>query len=218
MKILKSLFLCGFILSVMACDDKINLDLNDKRPVNSVLVNDAEEVAILQQELEIEVKYVNNNTLYFYANEATLSKLKDIGYLVSQENPMQTSFKTVKLLSKYNNLLKKEKNLEVSKELLKNKIKILNREDDHWIIYGTLEDLKKIERLGFKLENLEIEIHPRTVKITGASVEDIQIINEMNVDIYSSELNGNYLTVYGGAYDYQIDRLRDAGFEVSIEN
>ncbi|MBT8258763.1 MAG: hypothetical protein KJO49_09855 [Bacteroidia bacterium] len=215
----KFIFLLGLSILVMSCDPKVNLDLTDKRPVKSIKIDDAEEASLIQQELDIEVKYVANNTLYFYSdNQETLSQLEEIGYLVKDENPKQISFRMVKLISKNKTSLSTEKNISILKELQEYRIKVFNREKSHWVIYGSLDDLSRLKELGFVMENLETEIHPRSVKIIVPSKDDIQKINEMGVDIYSSGQEGDSYLVYGGAYDYQIDLMAEAGYQISKEN
>ena len=61
-----SMFVC--------CTSPVNLEPPDKRPVKSIQVGDATEAALIQQEMDIEIKYVDANTLYFYSdNEKTIS-------------------------------------------------------------------------------------------------------------------------------------------------
>ena len=215
----KLIFLMGLSIILMSCDPKVNLDLTDKRPVKSIKIDDATEAALIEQELDIEIKHVANNTLYFYSdNEDVLSTLKEIGYQVTDENPTQISYKMVKLVSKDKTALSTEKNDSILKELQEYRIKLFNREDGYWVIYGSLSDLSRIRDLGFVLEDLDTEIHPRSVKITVRSESDIQRVNEMGVDIYTTRLEGNYYVVYGGAYDSQIDLMEASGYQVEREN
>lgn len=220
MKFLKipSLFVCTFMF--MCCTSTVNLELPDKRPVKSIKVGDPTEAALIQQEMDIEIKYVDDNTLYFYAdNQKTISDLENIGYKIKETNPMQTSFKLVKLVSKNNSLLSMEKNETIQKELQEYSIKVLNREKGYWAIYGSLDNLSRVRELGYKIQNLETEVRPRNIEIKVPTKEDIQKVNEMEIDIYSSEFQkeGN-ITIFGGAYDYQIDLLEFAGYEVKKQN
>lgn len=215
----KFIFLVGISFLFHSCESKVNLELTDKRPVKSIKIDDAAEAALIEQELDIEVKYVANNTLYFYSNnQNTLSQLKDIGYQINDENPTQTSFRMVRLFSKDKMILSREKNTLISKELQEYQIKVFNREKDYWVIYGSLSALSRIKELGFVMKNLDIEIRPRTVKIIVPSKNDIQRVNEMDVDIYSTAQKGKQYVIYGGAYDYQIDLMEAAEYQVEKEN
>ncbi|WP_299111999.1 hypothetical protein [uncultured Winogradskyella sp.] len=203
----------------MSCDSKVNLDLTDKRPVKSIKIGDATEAALIEQELDLEIKHISGNTLYFYSDDQnTLSKLKDIGYQISDENPKQISFRIVKLLSKDRTSLSTENNISISKELSRYNIKTMIREKDHWIIYGALSDLSTIKNMGYMMEDFNSEIFPRMVKITVLSRNDVQIVNKLGVDIHSVEMEGNYPVIYGQAYDYQIDSMRVSEYRVEKIN
>lgn len=217
---LANLLKSALILSLFfGCKSIVNLEPTDNRPVKSIQVSDADEVAIIEQEMDIEIKYVKENTLYFYTNnQETLSSLEDIGYQINEISPMQTSFRLVKIISKDDMLLSVDKNDSIRVELEQYNIKILKREDTYWAIHGSLENLTSLPALGYKIEDLDSEVRPRSIKIIVPTSEDVQKVNEMHVDIYSSGPDQEVYIIYGGAYDYQIDMLESAGYEVSIEN
>ncbi len=199
----------------ISCNKGIKLEPADKRPVKSIQIGDAAEAALIEQELDVEIKHVDNNTLYFYSdNQDVVSELENIGYTVKEANPMQTSFKLVKLIASNNLNLSGERNDNVQKQLDEYNIKVLKREKDYWAIYGSLSGLSRIQELGFKLQNMETEVRPRSIQITVYSREDIQKINEMDIDIVSTKPLEQGYVVYGSAFDYQIDQLEAAGYNI----
>jgi len=220
MKFLRILSLSHFTFTIMCCNPTVNLNPPDEGPVKSVQVGDAMEAGLIQQGMDIEIKFIDGNTLYFYAsNQKLISDLEDIGYNIQDTNPMQISFKLVKLVSKNNSKLSEEKNEIIQKQLQEYNIKVLKREKNYWAIYGSLENLSRIRELGYKIKELDTEVRPRSIEIKVPTREDIQKVNEMNIDIYSTlPQKEDYIIIYGGAYDYQIDLLESSGYEVKKQN
>lgn len=202
-----------------SCARTINLDPSDKRPIKKIEVGDATEAALIEQELGIETKYLANNELYFYTNNANvISELEKLGYEISEISPMQTSFKLVQLNLKSPLIKASNEQEKLLKQLNQYKVQVLLREQNHWTIYGSLESLKELVDKGFDLEEVNKEIRPRSIEITVPAKEDIQRVNAIDVDIYSSAENNDGFIIYGGAYDFQIDSLRSLGFQIKITN
>lgn len=216
MKIFKILSIIFWTGMVICCTSVSELEPSDKRPVKSIQVGDATEAALIEQELDIEIKYIENNMLYFYVNsQNTIAELKNLDYRITEVSPGQISFRLVKMVSKNDLKFSIEKNDTFQNELQEYNIKLMKREEDHWVIHGSLENLRKIEDLGYKLEELDQEIRPRSIEIIVPSREDIQKVNELGIDIYSSGPQEDSYIIYGGAFDYQIDLLESTGFIVN---
>jgi hypothetical protein len=186
----------------------------DSRPIQSIEIADAEEAALVQQQLGVEVQQIQGNRLYYFAvNKNTDEKLKEIGYTIRKENSMQLYYQYVQVTFK-----DKAPDSSKTEELKKAGVLIINKEEKFWIIRGTLEQLKQLEKMGYTLKKLDKEPRPREVEITVTNESAIQKINETGVDIYSVEKKKDSYTVYGGAFDYQIEKIQEMGFSVTRKN
>jgi hypothetical protein len=187
---------------------KANMDLEptDKRPVYHTTVGDADEAQILQQELLIEPQNVAMPDLWFYVkDEGTLTKMRDLGYEISKSDLKQVYSKVVK---------SEPLTDEQTKEF---KIQLLNREKDHFVIRGTLEQLSALQNKGIQLMPLDYEPRPREVKVIVSRTEDVQKASEAGLDIYSTETGKEReIVIYGGAFDYAVDAMKKLNFNVSI--
>jgi hypothetical protein len=187
---------------------KGNMDLEpkDKRPVYHTTVGDADEAEILQQELLIEPQNVAIPDLWFYAkDEGALTKMKDLGYEISKSDLKQVYSKVVKSQPLTN------------EQIEEFKIQLINREKDHFVIRGTLEQLSALQNKGIKLMPVDYEPRPREVKVIVSRPEDVQKASETGLDIYSTQTGKEReIIIYGGAFDYAIDAMKKLNFNVSI--
>jgi hypothetical protein len=187
---------------------KGNMDLEptDKRPVYHTTVGDADEAQILQQELLIEPQNVAMPDLWFYAkDQSTLTKMRDLGYEISKSDLKQV----------YSKVVKSEPLTD--EQIREFKIQLLNREKDHFIIRGTLEQLSALQNKGIRLLPLDYEPRPREVKVIVSRTEDVQKASEAGLDIYSTQIvREREIIIYGGAFDYAIDAMKKLNFNVSI--
>ena len=69
------------------------------------------------------------------------------------------------------------------------RIEVLNKEENYWVVRGTLENLNELQKLNYKLKIPAKEPRPREVEIKVNAYTDIQKVNELGVDIYSSQQN-----------------------------
>ncbi|HEX7904325.1 MAG TPA: hypothetical protein VF487_10630 [Chitinophagaceae bacterium] len=190
---------------------KFPLDPPDKRPVQSIQIGDADEAALLQQELKIEIQQVKDNRLFYFAGSKGLdAQLTELGYTIKKEDLMQLYYKYAEIT-----INKKVPEESRTEELQKKGIIILNKEENYWVIRGTLEQLKQVEKMGYKLKKLEKEPRPRKVEIVVNTQADIQKVNETGVDIYHVETKGNSYVIHAGAFDNQIELIRKMGFTVT---
>jgi hypothetical protein len=198
-------------LQIKCKSEKAAFDPPDKRPVQSIQIGDAEEAALLQQELKIEIQQVKDKRLFYFSGNKDLdARLKELGYSIQREDLMQIYYK-------YAQVTIKDKVPDSSKaaELEKLGVIILNKEEKFWIIRGTLEQLKQVKKKGYQVKELEKEPRPRYVEIVVTAQTDIQKVNETGVDIYSVETKDKTFIIHAGAFDNQIDLIRKLGFTVT---
>jgi len=172
---------------------KGNMDLEptDKRPVYHTTVGDADEAEILQQQLLVETQNVMVPDLWFYAKDE--STLKHVYSKVVKSEPL------------------------TDEQIKAFKIQLINREKDHFVIRGTLEQLSALQNKGIKLMPLDYEPRPREVKVIVSRTEDVQKASEAGLDIYSTQIGKEReIIIYGGAFDYAIDAMKNLKFNVSI--
>jgi hypothetical protein len=208
---INTILILSVVLIQAACHrGQLSLNPPDSRPVQSIEITDADEAALVQQQLGVEVQQVQGNRLYYFAVNKNLDdKLTEIGYTIRKENSMQIFYKYVQL--SVNGKAPEESKAE---ELKKAGVLIINKEEKFWIVRGTLEQLKQLQKKGYTLNKMEKEPRPREVEVIVTVYADIQKVNETGIDIYSVEKKERSYTIYGGAFDYQIDKIRDMGFQV----
>ncbi|MEO6327286.1 MAG: hypothetical protein ABIO55_00050 [Ginsengibacter sp.] len=216
--ILLFFYIATFFEACVSSKSGVSLTPPDKRPVSSVLVEDATEAEILQQELKLEIVKIEGSRLYYYdENNSITNQLRQTGYQeITSEDQQQVYKKYVMLrLPKSTDTTYRELFVALSKEL----VHVINREKDHWIIYGTLASLKNLKKSGYILHEPTYELRPREVDIHVGAAEDVQKISALGVDIFSTEYikTSNGIIIHGGAFDYQIDSARAMNFTVTIK-
>ncbi|MEO1086098.1 MAG: hypothetical protein AAFY88_17805 [Acidobacteriota bacterium] len=220
----------GYVLLVMlggCCHVKpppggptVSLEPDDPRPVVSVNVADSDEAELLVQELDLEVVRVSDGALYFFESEAARPSLEKLGYQLTRRN----------LYDVYRRVVRMD-DAVAEEELPRLGVQLINRERNGFTVVGSLAALRALERAGARLRPIgDPGPRPRQIKLVVESTEDVRRIGAMDVDIYSAErrrgdpapeeIEGQtsaqtrYITVFGAAFDYQIDRLEAAGYSV----
>ena len=190
--------------------NKVDLNPNDKRPVYTVGIADVEEAKLLEQQLKIEILRVEGNTLIFYKpDENQMKRLSEIGYKINEIDKNKVYYRTVKL--------KKSEKLDIASLRKDHQLFLINEEDDHYVVKANLLQLKEITRMGYVIKQLSTEVRPRNISVNVKSKEDIQIVSETHIDIYNYQLNKDRTyTIYGQAFDYQIDQIKSKGYTVKI--
>lgn len=188
----------------------------DPRPVYAIQVTDADEAAILQQQLRIDPLRMAGGTFYFHAAEAQLGLVRDAGYFAQQQNPAATYRRVVEV---------RKAAKPTEDQVLKFGVQLLNREPDHLVVSGTLDQLAALQSAGFRLQAPAREPRPRFVRIAVTDNRaSVQRLSEMGVDIHSVEADreqgareGSFRrwTVFGGAFDSVIDAVKQGGFTVT---
>jgi len=207
-----SLIFLGLLFANCICshteNNKVDLAPNDSRPVYSITIADGNELALLKQQLKIEPVYARGKTLYFLKDEVLIEKLEALGYRPVKENPYDVYERIVRV-----------KRRGKEEELMKTGVRLINRENSYWIVRGNLEQLKILQRLGYRINRIsQEEPRPREVRILVKQKEDVAWVAAIHVDIYTVIREDRGFAIYAGALDYQIDKLREREYEVEIIN
>ncbi len=184
--------------------EPVDLAPEDPRPVLSVVVEDPTEVELLVQELELEPIGLEGNTLHFFDRANLRARLRDLGYTPRPANPQDVFHRVVRVQRRG-----EEERLVVSG------VQIINREEEYWIVRGTLRQLHILRQLGYTIGAVgPDEPRPREVRIQVPTRQDVIEVGALDVDIYSVEETREGFTIYGGAFDFQIDLLRERDYTV----
>lgn len=182
----------------------VKLEPEEKRPILSVQIADASEAALLEQEIEVELLRTDGSTLYLVEVEGLAERLRAFGYEPQAANPYEVFRRVVRVERRGS-----------ERELLAAGVRLINREEAYWVVEAPLSSLRVLEARGLRMSSLSgEEPRPREVRIRARSREDIQRVAALHVDIYSVDDSYEILTIYAGAFDYQIDALEEQGFEV----
>lgn len=176
----------------------------DTTPWIAVTVDDAAEVGLIEQQLKASVVRVEGNRAYLVDRPGLRERLAGAGYEPVTVDRQQTETRVVRVPRRGS-----------EKELLQSGVDLINREERHWVVRGTLRQLTVLQRLGYEIAPLgPDEPRPREVRLTVKSREDVARVAAMHVDIYSVQREKDGLVVYAGAFDSQIDSLQAAGYRV----
>ena len=185
---------------------EVDLTPNDPRPVYGIIVEDHDEIALLEQQLKLEPLYFRDSTLFFHEVPGLIKRLQDNGYTPTKANSYQVYQRVVRVAKKGK-----------EEELLKTGVRLINREHDFWIVQGSLAQLIALERIGYQLSTIAPhEPRPREIKLKVTSFKEIAWLNALQVDIFTVRETKEGFIVYGGAFDYQIDRIHEKGLKVEM--
>ncbi len=184
----------------------VSLEPPDSRPVATIEVADAVEVALLVQKLKLEPVRTEGTRLYFYDAPGLSERLRSLSYEPTRVNPYDVFRRVVRISRR-----------GTEEDLRKSGILLINREETHWVVQASLANLRALERSGYQLSELgPNEPRPREVRIRVKSRDEVQRINSLHVDIFTVTPLERGFVVHGGAFDYQLDQLREQGFEVQL--
>jgi hypothetical protein len=185
-----------------------NLSLlpEEKRPIYRVQVSDSDEAGLIKQQTGIEVVRLQGSDLLFVARGRSLETLRQLDYMAEPIEPKTTFHRTVQVQKKGR-----------EEDLLTMGVRLLRREEKYWVVQGTLAQLDLLKARKYRLLPLDSEPHPRQIRVVVPQNKDIQRVAEAGVDIYSVvQTKESAITIYGGAFDYQIDTLTSNQFQVTI--
>ena len=177
------------------------------QPLYRLQVADADEAALLKQELKLDVEGVRGQDVYFRGDERTLAALKDLEYAVTPVDPRQVMSRVVRVM---------RRGIDEA-QLLKTGVSLINREKTHWVVRATPRQLELLQGRRVDVRALDAEVHPRQVRIVVNEPADVQRVNELHVDIYSAARSRDgKVVIEGAAFDNQIDALRNANYQVTV--
>ncbi len=186
--------------------------------VTAVGVEDAVEAALLEQETGLRPIKLVDGILYYVPDPEVTVRLADLGYQPSEVDGARV----------YERLMVATGGSE--EELREAEVTVLLREKNHRVVHGTIQQLRVLARLGVRLEPARREPRPRQVRVRVGSLDQVRVVAESGVDVYSAgpvdadpeteytsqdEFRVDYV-VYGGAFDDAIERLREQGIDVEI--
>ena len=171
-----------------------------------VSVSDPDEIALLIQQLKLRQAIAARGLLYFEADNSQLGRLRELGYELKQVDPETVDSRVVRVRR-----TAPEENLRESGVI------VVTREGTHWIVSGTIAQLRRLAGAGFRLDSLGPgEPRPRWIRVVVKTEDDVQRVANMEVDIFGVADSAGVYRILGAALDMQIDRLRQAGFTVTL--
>ena len=199
------------ILLILAVDcarlpvRRVDLSPRDATPLYRIEVADAEEVALVRQQLGVEVVQAEGRIAIVRLTPARVADLRRAGYEPVPVDPRTVEYRVVRIEGRD------------EEALLRSGVQLLVRERGSWVVRGSLQQLDLLQQAGYRLSHLEREVHPREVRIHAPAREDIQRVYDLGVDIFAvheSRTEGN--VIEGAAFDGQIDELRRRGYVVNV--
>jgi hypothetical protein len=176
-------------------------------PRYTIVVDDPDEIALLTQQLKLTAVTATRGAIYFDADAGQLGRLRELGYVVTQADPEAIGYRIVRIRRRGS-----------EEELRSQGITVISREKTYWVVSGSLATLRRLVAQGYRLEAIAPdEPRPRVIRIVVSSADDVQRVANYQVDIFAvSDTTGRRFIINGAALDMQIDRLRAAGFIVTV--
>ena len=191
---------------VVSPTEQVVLPAPTGEPRYGITTDDPDEIALLVQRLKLGRPLVLGTALYFEADERQLAQLRELGYQPIRVDPEQVDSRAVRVMRRGS-----------EEELRQQGVTIVNREPAYWIVSGTLAQVRRLVAAGYRLETVASdEPRQRWVRISVASQDDVQRVANYQVDIFGVADSAGRFVIRGGALDMQIDRLRQAGFNVVV--
>lgn len=182
----------------------------NERPVSAISVEDATEVDILQEQTGIEIVKVELPLVYFHSDKTdVLAALKSAGY----EEPKRQE--PLQVYTAYG-MVSGEQNME---RIASFGLKLLNREKDHVVVFGNLDQLQAAAKGKLNIKKLDYEPRPREIVVQVNSPADVEKLAAIQVDIFASypDEGKQGIIVEGAAFDFQIDQVKSLGFQITVK-
>ncbi len=202
----------------MVKQSTVSLAPNDPRPIVSVHVADADEAALLMQQVALDVVRVEGLTVYFFDDSNKRVRLAQLGYEIKQQNSHEVFRRVVRI----------DRSVPET-DLIAQGVKIINREEKFLVIEATIGQLRALVRNGSQITAVAgNEPRPRQIRIVVDTHDDVARIGGLGVDIYSAKPERTSpdvsddrsprrkIVIYGAALDFQIDQLKGAGYDVEV--
>lgn len=175
-------------------------------PRYAVITGDPDEIALLTERLKLRQVSVARGSMYFAADDGQLRQLRELGYQVTRADPEMVDSRVLRVQRRGS-----------EESLRESGVIVVTREPRYWIVSGTLAQLRRLVANGYRLEALAPgEPRPRWIRIVVPSAADLQRVANLDVDIFSVADTAGRYTILGAAQDMHVDRLREAGFTVTL--
>jgi hypothetical protein len=190
---------------------KLSLDPPDKRPVASVTIADGDEVALLRQQLKLEIVEVKQNTLYYIDQPGISERLKTFGYTPAQQVALSDLYYKIVRIQLADGR-------QPPKTLPESVTEIMRRDKDAWVIRASLSVLQRLKRdKTYLLSAQKGEVFPHQFRAIARNREEVNFISANVSDIIQViQQKNETLVVDGAAFDYQLDLLKQKGIEFTI--
>ena len=175
-------------------------------PRYAINIEDPDEIALLTQRLKLQHVTAVRGMLYFAADDSQLGRLRELGYQVGRVDPETVDSRVLRV-----------RRTASEDGLRESGVVVVTRESAYWIVSGTLAQLRRLVAAGYRLEALAPgEPRARRIRLVVGSQTDVQRVANLDVDIFSVADTAGRYTILGAALDMHIDRLRQAGFTVTL--
>jgi hypothetical protein len=186
--------------------EPVDLTPPDQRAVLQVEVADANEARLLEEQLAVDIVRQEGATLFLYDAPGLRGRLEAAGYAPAEASADQVHHRVVRV---------ERRGEEAALDGLG--VQVINRERTHWVVRGSLGQLRALEQRGYTLGAIEgDEPRPRHIRIVVPDASAVAAVGAMGVDIYGHLQEADGYVIHGGAFDFQIDELRDRGYTVTV--
>lgn len=186
--------------------EPVDLTPPDRRAVLQVEVADASEARLLEEHLDADVVRQEGATLYLYDAAGLRARLEAAGYAPAEANPDRVHHRVVRVV---------RRGAEAALDSIG--VQVINREPTHWVVRGSLGQLRALVQRGYTLGAvLGDEPRPRQVRIVVPDASAVPGVGVIGVDIYGHLQEADGYVIHGGAFDFQIDELRYQGYTVTV--
>lgn len=199
----------------------VSLTPNDPRPIATIHVADADEAALLIQQLSLDVVRIEGPTVYFFDDPSKRGRMAQLGYELKQTNSYDVFRRVVRI----------DRSVP-ERELIAQGVIVINRDENFLVIDATLGQLRALVRNGSQISAVaENEPRPRQIRMIVDNTVDVAKIGALGVDIYSAKPERTYsdapdepsdrkarrkIVINGAAFDFQIDQLKGSGYGVEL--
>ncbi|MGF1543598.1 MAG: hypothetical protein ACFB00_03695 [Parvularculaceae bacterium] len=148
----------------------------DDRPTLRVDVADADEAAILRQELGVEIVDARMGGAVVVANAAQAAALKDLGYQLSENDPYKSELRLVRLL----------RNGRDEPDFAALGLKLYNREAGYWTVSGDLASVRAAVAAGWSIEAVSSdEPRPRSIRVALPDKSALDAVYAVGFDVWA---------------------------------
>jgi hypothetical protein len=204
--VLFALFAVSLVLCAPTLGQQAQGPGTDSRKLYRIEAEDADEVALIEQELKLKPALVRGRSVYYYGDEQINKRLAEFDYHPSAVDPDEVFTRVVRIVEKVEETTLRDVGATV-----------ILRERAYLVIRATPKQLRVLSQLGYKIEELGAkEPQPRRVRLVVSTAAQIAEVGALRVDIDTVQKTKEGNVIVGDAFDDVIDELRARGFNVQI--